>query len=317
MGTARKVSSLGQGAGGVAWGGVGVFLAVAFGGAWLVWSPTYFGVDAPEGLLAGASMVCVALATFVALRWVARPASIAAATALRPVRFTRYVVLAAFLLPALDLLAVGMGALAGVVQLDLSGFSGLRATLAQGTAGGPGVPWALILSTLGTAAVLFVVSLPLMFAEEWGWRGFLLPRLLPLGLWPALLGSGAIWGLWHLPGYLGPSGRELGSLPPFLVSAVLLGVLIGWLRLASGSLWPCVVAHGVVNTFVQTINLLFVDADYLGRGDVAYHLGLTGWPGWIAMLAAIAVLFRVRGNSSIPPDINPKGGSHGFGHGHG
>ena len=28
------------------------------------------------------------------------------------------------------------------------------------------------------------------FGEEWGWRGFLLPKLLPLGQWPALLLAG-------------------------------------------------------------------------------------------------------------------------------
>ncbi len=37
------------------------------------------------------------------------------------------------------------------------------------------------------------------FGEEWGWRGYLLPRLLPLGKLKAYLLIGAIWGLWHAP----------------------------------------------------------------------------------------------------------------------
>jgi membrane protease YdiL (CAAX protease family) len=33
-------------------------------------------------------------------------------------------------------------------------------------------------------------------AEEWGWRGWLLPALLPWGRWPAILAVGAVWGRW-------------------------------------------------------------------------------------------------------------------------
>ena len=35
--------------------------------------------------------------------------------------------------------------------------------------------------------------------EELGWRGFLLPKLLPIGQWKAILVSGLIWGFWHAP----------------------------------------------------------------------------------------------------------------------
>jgi uncharacterized protein len=37
------------------------------------------------------------------------------------------------------------------------------------------------------------------FGEEWGWRGWLLPRLIGLDTWPALLLSGLVWGIWHAP----------------------------------------------------------------------------------------------------------------------
>jgi membrane protease YdiL (CAAX protease family) len=35
--------------------------------------------------------------------------------------------------------------------------------------------------------------------EEIGWRGYLFPRLLSLGVWPAMLLSGIMHALWHLP----------------------------------------------------------------------------------------------------------------------
>ncbi|WP_048106776.1 CPBP family intramembrane glutamic endopeptidase [Methanosarcina barkeri] len=36
------------------------------------------------------------------------------------------------------------------------------------------------------------------FGEEFGWRGYSLPKLLPLERKKALIISSIIWGLWHL-----------------------------------------------------------------------------------------------------------------------
>lgn len=52
------------------------------------------------------------------------------------------------------------------------------------------------------------------FGEELGWRGFLLPRLMPLGKTKAYLLVGIIWGLWHAPlitmGYRSYTNAVLG-----------------------------------------------------------------------------------------------------------
>jgi len=47
--------------------------------------------------------------------------------------------------------------------------------------------------------VLLAGTLLGVFGEEYGWRGYLLPKLLPLGELRASLIVGVIWGVWHFP----------------------------------------------------------------------------------------------------------------------
>jgi len=58
----------------------------------------------------------------------------------------------------------------------------------------------LIISQLAQG-LLFgpIINIVFTMGEELGWRGFLLPKLLPIGQWKAILFSGLIWEFWHAP----------------------------------------------------------------------------------------------------------------------
>ena len=94
--------------------------------------------------------------------------------------------------------------------------------------------------------------------EEVGWRGYLLPNLLGLGTTRALLVSGLLHGIWHLPlmlmtPFYHGSGNRLLVVVLFLLTMTAAGVFYGYLRLKSASVWPAALAHSAFNTFWETL----------------------------------------------------------------
>jgi membrane protease YdiL (CAAX protease family) len=86
--------------------------------------------------------------------------------------------------------------------------------------------------------------------EEFGWRGFALPRMLqrrrPLA---AALILGVIWWAWHLPTFFIPalSQHEL-SMPLFFVNVLALSVIMTWLyQRTRGDLLLMIMVHLVAN----------------------------------------------------------------------
>jgi membrane protease YdiL (CAAX protease family) len=106
-----------------------------------------------------------------------------------------------------------------------------------------------------------------------------------------LLMSGAIWGVWHAPvtllGYNYPRLSSWAALF-FIGFCVLAGVVVGWMRLRTGSVWPAVVAHGSLNAVAPAVFLL---------GDAAAPpnevlAGITGLVGWVLLAVIGAALLR-------------------------
>ncbi len=99
---------------------------------------------------------------------------------------------------------------------------------------------------------------PYTLGEELGWRGFLAPILYEKhGFITSSLLTGVIWAVWHYPLLYGLglfSGPEAGGrIGCFTVMVVGLAFVFGWLRLKTGSMWPCVLMHASHNAFLQTL----------------------------------------------------------------
>ncbi|MGH9621536.1 MAG: CPBP family intramembrane glutamic endopeptidase [Bryobacteraceae bacterium] len=91
--------------------------------------------------------------------------------------------------------------------------------------------------------------------EEIGWRGYMLTRLVDSGVKAPILISGLVWGLWHAPliisGQYAAGPHPIWSACLFLAGIVAGGYVFAWLRLSSGSIWPCIWGHGVWNAVIQ------------------------------------------------------------------
>ena len=157
-----------------------------------------------------------------------------------------------------------------------------------------------ILNVLINFVLAFLILvLTFSLAEEIGMRGYLLPKLLPLGRNRALFVSGLVFATWHMPLYyfmakLFPVGNVLLFLPLFYGSVVAASFLYGYLRLYSGSLWPSAIAHathnaawgGALGAFTATSYSVVVNKYLVGDYGLLIFVG--------AVIAAIWVGYYLR-----------------------
>ena len=128
--------------------------------------------------------------------------------------------------------------------------------------------WIFLLGQLVNVLVIgLVVNSLATFGEEFGWRAYLLQKLMPLGTRKAVLLTGVIWGIWHWP--LTAQGHNFGldyvgfpwlGMLVMVVFTVGLGTIFAWLALRGGSVWPAVIGHSIINA-VGAVGLLWVSGD--------------------------------------------------------
>lgn len=280
------------------WGAVSTFVCLAFGAAWvLLWPAIQAGSDLSDPVGSPGAYIAT-----VAMMFTPGLAALLVAVTLQRRRgkailvelgltgfFTRegWRFALAGVTGAVGLIcgSWGLGILFGWVQLDPEQ-SAAKELIVRVTGEQPPMPMALL-------ALLQLLNLPIGVAitaiavtgEEIGWRGWLFPKLLPLGTGRALSASGAIWGLWHAPAILlglNYEQRNLLGIVMMTIACVGAGTLIGWLRVASASLLPCVLVHATLNSVATYQSILFPSFDQRLVGPLA----ITGWIVMALLIAA-------------------------------
>jgi len=156
----------------------------------------------------------------------------------------------------------------------------------------PNVPAAteipLYFTVISLILAPFINFIP-AFGEEYGWRGFLLPKLIGrFNLLGGLVLTGTVWGVWHAPlilmGYNYPHHPDLAGVTAFTVWCILAGFFLGWLRLKSKSVLPAALGHGAINAYAGFGLLIAPAADEM----MTIPLGV---PAMFALLVFAAVAY--------------------------
>lgn len=270
------------------------FLAIAFAFSWALFSiPAAFKPD--QARVAQAMQITFSLAMWgpglaaliTTLYVEKQPFSSLRLNTLGPKRFYLW---AWLLPPVLTILTLGATLLIRSGEFDPA-MTAISDALAKAPAGTKLPPSGMVAFFQIALALTLAPFINVIFAlgEELGWRGFLLPHLLPLGQFRAILISGMIWGFWHAPttllyGYNFPQHPYLGVLV-MMVGCTLLGALLSWLYLSTRSPWVAALCHGAVNAS-PGLAIYFLKPGF----DSALGGLILGLAGWIPMTLFIVWL---------------------------
>jgi uncharacterized protein len=164
-------------------------------------------------------------------------------------------------------------------------------------------PWVIVLgqSLTGLLAGPILNAIPIL-GEEFGWRAYLQPKLMPLGGRKAMLLMGVIWGLWHAPliamghnyGLQYPGAPWSGILMTVWIM-FLLGTFLGWAVIRAGSVWPAVIGHGAFNG-IAGIYAFFTQ----GTPNTLLGPSAVGLIGSLGM-AVVALIIFFKRDALVPP----------------
>src|SRR6266536_1771788 len=164
--------------------GIIAYLGIAFGLAWAWWAVVLYGLKLNShdpgftiALIPG--MFAPAIAAIVVRARVTREGFTGAGLRPRLRRGWRYYLFALLLAPGLAGMIIALTVLSGAAE--------------------PHPHFRLGAASPLVALIIAIAVTPLLWGEEFGWRGYLQPRLLPRRpVWSAIA-TGAIWGAWHYP----------------------------------------------------------------------------------------------------------------------
>ncbi|MEL1136045.1 type II CAAX endopeptidase family protein [Desulfitobacterium sp. THU1] len=173
----------------------------------------------------------------------------------------------------------------------------LTEMLAASDRGGISAPNLLLLTILQVALLGPVVNIIPTLGEELGWRGYLLPKLRELySDRAALVITGVIWGIWHLPVIV--MGHNYGTeyigypwlgILAMIIFCVVLGIVEGYATIKMDSAIPAAMIHSTVNAGAALPVYLTVSGYNPLLGPAM--TGLLGGIPWI--LVALVLLIKV------------------------
>ena len=157
-------------------------------------------------------------------------------------------------------------------------------------------PKALTGMLLLQLAFTLVVFFP-AFGEEWGWRGYMMPKLLQLmPKWAAVLLGGVLWGLWHAP--LTVAGHNFGvdyagypwvGIGEMCLMCVLINAFLTLLTERTKSIYPASFCHMVSNNIGSEVLILLAGSDALTTA-IDQSQGSTFFSTYVPLLLITAVI---------------------------
>lgn len=140
-----------------------------------------------------------------------------------------------------------------------------------------------------------LTALPIFFVfaifEEVGWRGYLTPKLVSLGINHYIVSAwvAVVWATWHLPYFreltwVYTSEDPTTFIPRFYLACFALSILYGEIRNITGTFWPAVLMHAAGNAFGHPLSAGYVTfaagAEYLGSvGNGLFMIAFIGTLG--------------------------------------
>lgn len=161
-----------------------------------------------------------------------------------------------------------------------------------------------IISGLLLAPVLNFIP---CFGEEWGWRGYLLPKMQKkCGILPMLLINGFIWGIWHMPlTILGHNygtdypGYPITGILAMCIFCIVLGAVFSYLSIRTGSCLPAILAHGSVNGF-SSAGIIFTDGTGINPFTGPAPTGIIGGSAFLICAVVMTILLMRNKGDSTP-----------------
>ena len=161
----------------------------------------------------------------------------------------------------------------------------------------------IVALVLGLALNALTWGAMFAFGEEYGWRGYLLPKLLPLGEARAAVILGVIWGLWHAPllivGLNYPGVNPWVAIAMFVPTAVFMSLLFTRLYVAAGgAVLVATLLHGSLNAYgdgLGSTKRFVTDNTLLTSPGGAIAIGI------FALIAGTAYGMRARHQSTRTP----------------